>query len=65
MKKTNNDLNYETAMSELQSIVSALQNDEIGVDELSEKVKRATELIRFCREKLRKVEEDMEDVLSV
>jgi exodeoxyribonuclease VII small subunit len=65
MKKTNNDLNYETAMSELQSIVSALQNDEIGVDDLSEKVKRATELIRFCREKLRKVEEDMEDVLSV
>jgi exodeoxyribonuclease VII small subunit len=52
-------IKYEEAVQELQSIVAALQEDRVSVDELSAKVKRAAELIQHCREKLRTAEEDL------
>ena len=48
--------NYEAAMKELQHLVDELQGDQVSIDELSGKVSRAAELIRFCKEKLRKTE---------
>ncbi len=53
-------LTYEKALQELQQIVAQLQEDAVSVDELSEKVKRAAELIAYCREKLRATEEGLE-----
>ena len=50
---------YEEALQELQQIVTQLQEDAISVDELSEKVQRAAELIAYCREKLRTTEENL------
>ena len=38
---------YQKAYDELQLIVTKLQNDEIGLDDLSKSVKRAGELIRL------------------
>jgi len=52
-------ITYEEALKELQSIVQALQEGNIGIDDLSEKVSRASELIQLCREKLRKTEVDL------
>lgn len=49
---------YETALQELQEILAQLQDQQVSVDELSQKVKRAAELITYCREKLRKVKEE-------
>ncbi|MCB0597176.1 MAG: exodeoxyribonuclease VII small subunit [Lewinellaceae bacterium] len=57
-------LTYEEALQELQQIVAQLQEDAVSVDELSEKVKRAAELIAYCREKLRKTEESLEGLLE-
>jgi exodeoxyribonuclease VII small subunit len=57
-------MSYEAALQELQEIVDLLQEEAIGIDTLSEKVKRAAELIRFCREKLRSTEEDVKNVMS-
>ena len=47
---------YEAAFEELQEIVSRIEEGDIGVDELSSKVKRAAELIAFCKGKLKSVE---------
>jgi exodeoxyribonuclease VII small subunit len=55
--------NYTEAYEELQRIVSEIENREISVDELSEKVKRATELIRICKLKLTTTEEDVNKIL--
>lgn len=65
MAKKTNEFSYDAAMQELQSLVGQLQNDQIGVDALAEKVRRATDLIRLCREKLRQTEEDVNDALAV
>ena len=51
---------YQKAYSELQSIVAKMQNEEIGLDELGKEVKRAAELIKMCKDKLRDVEKEIE-----
>jgi exodeoxyribonuclease VII small subunit len=60
----NEQPNYKTAFDELQVIVSEIENGEISVDELSEKVKRASYLIRICKAKLTSTEADIEKILK-
>lgn len=57
------DLNYTEAFRQLQQIVSALEEGEISVDELAEKVKRAAWLIKICRAKLSSTEENVHEIL--
>ena len=59
----NESINYTEAFEELQRIVSEIENGEISVDELSDKVKRATHLIRICKHKLTSTEEDVNKLL--
>ncbi|MBK5192086.1 MAG: exodeoxyribonuclease VII small subunit [Flavobacteriaceae bacterium] len=54
---------YTEAFDELQSIVSEIEQGEISVDELSEKVKRAALLIKICKQKLTSTEEDVDRIL--
>ena len=61
---TTEKLTYEKAFAELQTIVNDLQEDTVGIDQLSDKVSRAAELIRFCREKLRSTEADVDRLLG-
>ena len=60
----NDTPNYTAAFEELQNIVSEIENGEISVDELSDKVKRATHLIRICKLKLTTTEEDVAKILK-
>ncbi|WP_276373653.1 exodeoxyribonuclease VII small subunit [Chryseolinea sp. H1M3-3] len=60
----NETTNYREAFEELQLIVTEIENGEISVDELSEKVKRATQLIRICKLKLSSTEEDVNRILK-
>lgn len=57
-------LTYESALSELQLIVSEIEGEGIGIDELSKKVKRAAELLKFCQGKLRQTENDVNEILG-
>ena len=57
-------INYSEAFEELQVIVSEIEQGEISVDELSAKVKRATQLIKICKEKLTTTEEDVNKILK-
>ena len=60
----NEQPSYTEAFEELQSIVTEIENGQISVDELSEKVKRATELIRICKTKLTTTEENVNKILN-
>ena len=55
---------YTEAYEELQQIVSELEQGEISIDLLSEKVKRASELIAVCKQKLYATELDVKQVLK-
>lgn len=58
------ETNYTEAFEELQQIVADLEDGEISVDELAVKVKRASELIAFCKKKLTSTEEDVQQILK-
>jgi exodeoxyribonuclease VII small subunit len=51
-------------MAELQAIVKKMESDELDVDQLSEQLKRAQELIKLCKDKLTKTEADIKRILS-
>ena len=57
-------INYTKAFEELKVIVTEIEKGEISVDELSEKVKRATYLIKVCKSKLATTEEDVNKILN-
>jgi exodeoxyribonuclease VII small subunit len=57
-------LNYELAFKELNSIVKDIEQDNVQLDELSTKIVRANELIAFCKEKLRKTEDEYQKAIE-
>ena len=57
-------INYARAFEELQAIVTEIELGQITVDILSEKVKRASELITICKTKLSSTEEDVNQILK-
>ena len=44
-------MKYEEAMRQLQEIVHKMENDELDIDQMTEQLKRAQELIKLCRDK--------------
>ena len=55
---------YQEAVGKLRQIVNEIENGELDVDLLSEKVREATRLIKLCKEKLYKVDEEVKKVLE-
>ncbi|HZH86648.1 MAG TPA: exodeoxyribonuclease VII small subunit [Brumimicrobium sp.] len=55
---------YEEALQRLKEIVGALELKEIKIDNLSETVIEAKELVDFCRKKLDKTEEDIKRIIA-
>ncbi len=60
MKKIKDDtLNYDSALAELQHIVTEMQSGQISIDVIAEKVTRAQYLLTFCKDKLRNTSETL------
>ena len=59
-KKKIEDIKYQDALTELENIVDAIEEDSLDIDKLSDEVKRALALIEHCRNKLRNTENDIE-----
>ncbi|KGO93640.1 exodeoxyribonuclease VII small subunit [Flavobacterium subsaxonicum] len=57
-------MTYEKAYNELEQITKEIENEIITVDVLADKVKRASELVEFCREKLRSAELEINKIIS-
>ena len=55
---------YSQAMERLEKIVRQLDNNELDIDTLSEKIKEANEIIAFCTEKLTKADREVEKLLQ-
>ncbi len=58
------EITYVEAYNELQDIVKQLENTSVNVDELSEKIKRAHQLLQICQQKLSSVEEDVDEIIK-
>lgn len=58
------EIKYEAALAELQTIVSKMENDELDIDQMSVQLKRAQELIKLCKDKLTKTDEEIKKILA-
>jgi exodeoxyribonuclease VII small subunit len=55
---------YQEAYDELVAIVKELEENEVSIDDMSKKVKRAAVLARLCKEKLKVTEQEITDILQ-
>lgn len=61
---TKKNIGYSEAMKEIETILRQIEQDELDVDDLSEKVKRVSMLIKTCKEKLQNTESEVEKILK-
>lgn len=57
-------ISYRDAISEIEDNIASIENNELDVDELSEKVKRVSELLVICKDKLHNTEKEVEKILN-
>ena len=55
---------YAAAVDELEGILAELEDDRLDVDQLAERVARAAELIRLCRERIRATRVEVEQIVA-
>jgi exodeoxyribonuclease VII small subunit len=55
---------YRAAIEELEAIVQEIESETVDVDVLTEKVKRATYLIKLCKKKLRDTDSNVKKILK-
>lgn len=58
------NVKYEEAVRQLETIVDKLENNELGIDELSAELKKAQQLIKLCKDKLTKTDEEIKKILD-
>lgn len=58
------EIKYEEALALLEEIVDKMENDELDIDQLSDQLKRAKELVKLCKDKLTKTDEEIKKLLS-
>ncbi|MDA3818163.1 MAG: exodeoxyribonuclease VII small subunit [Prolixibacteraceae bacterium] len=57
-------ISYREAITEIEEILTSIENEEPDVDILSDKVKRVTYLLKFCKNKIYKTQDEVEKVLK-
>lgn len=58
------EFKYEAAMMQLEEIVKKMENGDLDVDSLCEQLKVAQKLIKQCKDKLTKTDEDIKKILD-
>lgn len=60
----NNELKYEEAVREIEQIVAKMESNTTDIDAMAEQLKRAQKLIKLCKDKLTKTDEEIKKVLE-
>ena len=61
---TSKKTSYQDAINEIEDILTRIENEEFDIDELAEKVTRVAFLLKTCKEKLQKTNEEVEKILG-
>lgn len=57
-------MKYEEAVTQLETIVRKMENGELDIDSMSKELKTAQQLIKMCRDKLTKTDEEIKKILE-
>ncbi len=58
------EFNYSEAMAQIEALLQRFRTEQLSVDELADEVKRASELIARCKERLTKAEKSVKKILE-
>jgi exodeoxyribonuclease VII small subunit len=58
------NLSYSEAVGQIEEILEQIENGALDVDQLAEKVKQASELLKICRSKLFETEKEIDMILK-
>ena len=59
-----NELTYMQAIGELEQIMAHMQSDKCDIDKLSAYTRRATELLKECRQRLTASDQELRTILA-
>ena len=57
-------MSYEEAIKKLETIVRKMENDELDIDSLIDQLKEAQRLIKLCKDRLTKTDEEIRQILE-
>lgn len=57
-------MTYGKAMERLEALVAEMEEGELDIDLLGSRLKEAQELVRFCRGKLYKADEEVKRIME-
>lgn len=57
-------MTYEQAMKRLETLVQSMERGELDIDQLGEALKESQQLIKFCRDRLYKAEEQVKSIMD-
>lgn len=58
------EIKYEDAVKELEHIVAQMENNELDIDVMGERLKKAQKLMKLCRDKLTKADQEVKKILN-
>ena len=58
------EIKYEEALSQLEDIVSKMENEELDIDELTTELQQAQKLVKLCKDKLTKTDKEIKTILK-
>ena len=58
------EISYNNAIQEIEEILDEIENNDVEIDQLSDKVKRVSVLLETCKSKLLKTEEQIENIFE-
>ncbi|HDP74507.1 MAG TPA: exodeoxyribonuclease VII small subunit [Bacteroidales bacterium] len=61
---TKKTIKYSEAIEEVEKIIDQIESNELDIDELTEKIRRASELLKFCKQKLHFTEEEIQKIID-
>ena len=60
----NYELKYEAALKQLEETGERMERGEMNLDDMGKEIKKAQELIKVCKDKLTKTEEEINAIIS-
>ena len=57
-------MKYEEALAQLEDIVGKMEEGQLDIDTLGEQLKKAKELIKLCKDRLTKTDEEIRMIMG-
>ena len=58
------EIKYEEAVHKLESIVDKMERGELDIDSMAAQLKEAQELVKRCKQKLKRTDEEIQKLLE-